>query len=120
MGSHSRNKGKRYEQLIARHYRERGYEAKRGLQSREGDEVSDVITSLPLSIECKHHHRGGLLFRAMKQAQAAANLSETPIVHIHEDNGENLVAMTAFDYFRWLAVVAPVLFRDDGVRSDGR
>ena len=113
MGSKSRTKGRAYEQRIARAYRERGYEAKRGWQSREGDDDPDVVLNIPLWIECKHHAKGGLTFRAYTQACEAAPLSHAPIVHIHEDRGAHLVVLSEHDWFRVLEHAAPTLF-DEG------
>lgn len=49
----SRTKGRAWEQEVARILRERGWSAKRGLQSRDGSDAPDVVTDLPLWPECK-------------------------------------------------------------------
>jgi hypothetical protein len=110
MGSHSRNKGKAYEQRIARLYRDKGYKAKRGWQCREGDDDPDVVVDIPLWLECKHHAKGGLAFRAYAQAKEAARLGRMPVVHIHEDRGEHLVVLSEDDWMRVLEAAKGKLF----------
>lgn len=110
MGAHSRTKGREYEQRIARLYRAKHYKAKRGWQSREGDDDPDVVIDLPLWLECKHYARGGLAFRAYQQAQQAAPISHIPVVHMHEDRGEHLTVLNTADWFRVLEAAKGTLF----------
>lgn len=100
-GSKSRNKGRAYEQKIAREYRDLGHEARRGWQSRQGDDEPDVIleSNPEVWIECKHHARGGLAFRTMEQAEKAAKPDAFIVLHLKETHGEELVCLRKEDWY---------------------
>ena len=105
MGSHSRSKGHRYERHIARKYRNAGWpDIRRGLQSRGGHEAADV-EGLPFHVECKHYAKGGLAFRAWRQAKEGCAPGKMPIVHIHEDNGLHLVVFDANDWIKLAGLI---------------
>lgn len=55
MGKQSRDKGKRYEQFLARLFREYGYDAKRHLefQGEEAEEGRDLDGTYPFAIQAK-------------------------------------------------------------------
>ena len=90
----SRQKGKRYERYIRRIYSKLYPDCRRGYQSRAGDDEADVTGTGEYWIECKHYHKGGLTFRAMRQAMDACDMeTQAPVVHVHEDNGEHLVVL---------------------------
>ena len=102
-GSHSRGKGHRYERLIASRLREEGYSVRRGLQSRAGYECADVEFDpneeegweFPYWVECAHYHQGGLIFNKYAQAVEASKGQDKPVaVFVHEDGGEDLVAVS--------------------------
>ena len=54
MPINSKQKGARFEREIAEHLREKGFEARRGIQFRGGEDSPDVISNFPLHIEAKH------------------------------------------------------------------
>ena len=91
-GKHSRDKGKRFEQKIARELRDMGFDARRGWQAREGDDDPDVIVDLPVWIECKHHRQ--VNYRAaMRQAiGGAVGTDKIPLV-VAKDDGQPEVAI---------------------------
>lgn len=98
MNSHA-EKGKRYERKIAKFYRKLGHDVKRGLQSRDGNEVPDVIVKgKAWWIECKHYASGGLVHRAYEQASGDAGMGVLIIVHTHEDEGKHLVTVSLEDF----------------------
>jgi hypothetical protein len=101
MGNKSRDKGIRYRQKIAAFYRELGYHAYAGEQSRKGSDAPDVVIRkldyLDMWIECKHYARGVNVFAAYDQANEAAG-DQAPcnvdiVVHAHIDNGPDLVVI---------------------------
>ncbi len=106
----SRRKGHQYERDTAAWYRDLGYTVKRGLQSRHGDEASDVEgdREFPFSVECKHYASLGLTGRAWKQATdcaVAASIGsavKTPVLHLHETNGPHLVVINRLHWKRIL------------------
>ena len=110
MGSLSKQKGNRYERTIANCYRAHGFEAKRGLQSRDGSDAADVVLQIPIWVECKHYKQGNWIFDAYAQALAAAPGGSLLVVHAHCDNGPHLVALSAFNYFRLLDAAAARLW----------
>ena len=98
MGRSQRAKGVRYEQKIARYYETMGFNAKRGDQRRYGDDAPDVVLDeLPdLWIECSHRAGGGFAFRKWDQAvEAVGNERKNIVLHLHEDNGPDLVVVSA-------------------------
>ena len=101
MGASQRRKGHNYEREIAREYRKRGLDAKRGQQSRDGNEDSDVV-SPGLSIECKCRAKCPNVFDAMAQAIEGVKTDETPIVHVRVDRRGDLVVLRLEDWFEFL------------------
>jgi len=70
-GRRSRNKGKAFEQKVARELREIfGEQVARGWQSRSGDNAPDIVGCGPLWVEAKHHKLAPIR-GAIRQAQAA-------------------------------------------------
>lgn len=94
-----KDKGKRYERKIAKFYRSLGHDVKRGIQSRDGNEVPDVIVKgKAWWIECKHYASGGLVHRAYEQAFFDSGDDDLIIVHTHEDEGMHLVTVALNDF----------------------
>lgn len=88
----SREKGKRGERELAEWLRERGIEARRGVQYQGGDDSPDVVTALPgVHFECKRTERLAI-YPAVEQAVADAG-ERLPVVAFRSNRRE------------WLAVV---------------
>lgn len=88
----SRTKGKAFERLIARDLRELYPHARRGLQSRDGADASDVI-DVPFWLECKHRqciNVGAAIRQALKDARAAQ--SPHPVLVVTRANRGEVVA----------------------------
>jgi len=99
-GKRSREKGIEYENLTAAWYREHGFDARRGLQDRDGSEFPDVILEHDVCwwVECKWHKRMGGVHKAYAQAKEAAAPGSWIMVHTHEDGGEHLITMSREDF----------------------
>ncbi|MBU6430450.1 MAG: hypothetical protein KGR26_15645 [Cyanobacteria bacterium REEB65] len=108
MGKMSRQKGKAFERLVARKFRDiYGAGVKRTLlsQARDGEEASDVEGAGPFGIECKHHRRVNVQ-AAFKQAQAACKRTgKVPLV-VSRDNNGPVLATLELDKLLWLASCA--------------
>ena len=93
----SRRKGHDYERDTAAWYRSRGIEAKRGFQSRAGDDDPDVVLGPPRNawmwIECKRYASLGLVGRAWEQAKAVCG-DRDPVLHVKADRGDDLVVIS--------------------------
>ena len=75
MAKKSRDKGKRGERAIVHKCREKGFtEARRGIQSRGGQECSDIIGVPGYHIEVKTQRKVAMR-KAWEQAQADADLT---------------------------------------------
>lgn len=103
----SRRKGIRYEKDTAVWYREHGFpDAKRGLQSRSGGDVPDVIVpGFGYWVECKRYASLGLVGRAWDQAKAVSVEADIlmgqvaftripPVIHVRADRGDDLVVIS--------------------------
>lgn len=97
MGRSSRDKGKRGEREVAALLRERGHDARRGVQYHGGPGSPDV-TGLPgVHIEVKRTEQLRL-YDALAQSMADAGDGEVPTVW-HRRNGERwVVVMDAEDF----------------------
>ena len=91
MGKKSRTKGLDFERWVAKRMREKFPEAKRGLQSREGDEAPDV-DGTPWFIECKRYAKKVDLGAAMAQVLAAKD-QRPAIVVWRVDHGKPQVSV---------------------------
>lgn len=94
MGASQRTKGRAYEQDVARFYRELGYEARRGWQTRQGSDDPDVVLEgCPYWVECSHRKQGNWIYD--KWAQAAESAKLRPIVlHVKADRKPELVVLS--------------------------
>jgi Holliday junction resolvase len=96
MPINSKQKGARFERLLASKFREYGYEARRTAQycGNTGD-ASDVVGLPKIHIEAKHVERLNI-HDAMDQAKrdaAAGNEGKFPVVFHKKNNAEILVTL---------------------------
>jgi len=103
MGRHSRQKGKRGEQEVARRLRAIfGDVVKRGWQAA-GPAAPDVDAPF-FWVECKRQKRVNIM-QALRQAsdeREKANDPRTPIAHCQQDREPGTVTMWADDWFEWV------------------
>jgi len=92
----SREKGKRGELELAEFLRERGIEARRGIQFKGGADSPDVVTDLPgVHFECKRVEQGSL-YAWLAQATRDAGDSRIPVV-AHRRSRQDWVAILPLD-----------------------
>lgn len=101
MAVNSKQKGARFERLLASKFREYGYEARRTAQycGNTGD-ASDVVGLPGLHIEAKHQERM-CLYEWMAQAKRDAEANgkgNLPAVFHKKNNADILVTMTLDDF----------------------
>jgi len=103
MGKASRDKGRRFEQQIARELRERlGIDVKRGQQGRSGSDGADIeAEGLPYWFELKVAARAPNILGAMRQAVEATD-GRTPVVISKRDREDPLVTM---QWEAWLDLI---------------
>ncbi len=103
MAVNSRNKGARFERLLASKFREHGYDARRTAQycGNTGD-ASDVVGLPYLHIEAKHQEQMRL-YDWMSQAKrdaAAGGENRLPAVFHKKNNAPILVTMELDDFMK--------------------
>lgn len=91
MGRLSRQKGKRGEREFAAFLRERGVEARRGVQYQGGPDSPDVESALPVHWEVKRTEALAL-WAALQQAESEAASGRLPVV-VHRRNKTGWVAV---------------------------
>lgn len=99
MAVNSKNKGARFERLLASRFREYGYQARRTAQycGNTGD-ASDVVGLPGIHIEAKHQE-AMRLYEWMAQAKRdAAGTGKLPAVFHKKNNAEILVTMEFEDF----------------------
>lgn len=99
MAVNSKQKGARFERLLASRFREYGYEARRTAQycGNTGD-ASDVVGLPGIHIEAKHQERMQL-YEWMAQAKRdAAGTGRLPAVFHKKNHAEILVTMELEDW----------------------
>jgi hypothetical protein len=86
-GKRSRDKGRRWEQQVARDISAAvGCDSRRGLQYRDGADAPDVLTpGIPLHLECKAGGPAAYPWRALEQAQASASAGTYPVAVCKQD-----------------------------------
>lgn len=97
--TNSKQKGARFERLLASRFREYGYKARRTAQycGNTGD-ASDVVGLPGLHIEAKHQETMRL-YEWMAQAKRdAAGTGKLPVVFHKKNNAEILVTMEFEDF----------------------
>ncbi|TPV96208.1 MAG: hypothetical protein B7733_05730 [Myxococcales bacterium FL481] len=98
-GRSSRRRGHDFEREIARKYRSAGFEARRGIQSRDGDEAADV-EGTPWWVETKYSSvRHPNPVAAFRQATEATD-GRPPIVWTKLAGGDTLVTMSDEEFWR--------------------
>ena len=102
MSINSKQKGARFERLLASRFREYGYDARRTAQycGNTGD-ASDVVGLPFIHIEAKHQERMQLydwIAQAKRDAKAGGN--NLPAVFHKKNNAEILVTMTFDDWMQ--------------------
>lgn len=98
MSKMSRDKGKVGEREVAALLRERGIEAKRGVQHKGGAGSPDVIADMPgIHLEVKRTEALSL-YEAMAQAEADAPVDARPVL-VHRRNGKRWLAIMDFHDF---------------------
>lgn len=95
-GKRSREKGKRGEREIASLLREYGYDARRGVQYKGGQDSPDVIGLPGTHIEVKRTERLNL-YDALSQSKADAG-DDMPIVIHRKNNSEWVVIQPLSDW----------------------
>lgn len=95
-GKRSREKGKRGEREIASLLREYGYDARRGVQYKGGQDSPDVIGLPGTHIEVKRTERLNL-YDALTQSKADAG-DDMPIVIHRKNNSEWVVIQPLSDW----------------------
>lgn len=102
MGLLSRNKGRRFEQELARLFREAmpGAVVHRGFQGRSGEEAADVECPV-FWIEAKRGRQPNVR-AALRQARAAAPQGRVPIAIIRDDRAEAFVSLLLADFLELL------------------
>lgn len=95
-GKRSREKGKRGEREIASLLREYGYDARRGVQYKGGQDSPDVIGLPGTHIEVKRTERLNL-YDALSQSKADAG-DDMPIVLHRKNNSEWVVIQPLSDW----------------------
>ena len=100
MSKASRDKGKRGEREVVALLRDLYQDARRGFQSRQGDDEADVECT-PWWIEVKRVKAQETPRKAMAQAVDATD-GRPPVVFTRRDNSDWLVTMRVSD---WLDVV---------------
>ena len=98
----SKQKGARFERLLASTFRSQGYDARRTAQycGNTGD-ASDVVGLPGIHVEAKHAEQMRL-YEWISQAKRDAEASGTgnlPVVFHKKNNAEILVTMTIDDWF---------------------
>ncbi len=96
----SKDKGKRFERLLASRFREYGYDAKRTAQyCGNTGEAADVVGLPGIHIEAKHQEQMRLydwMAQAIRDAQAGGN--NLPAVFHKKNNADILVTMRLEDW----------------------
>ena len=95
-GKRSREKGKRGEREVASILREYGYDARRGVQYKGGQDSPDVIGLPGTHIEVKRTERLNL-YDALSQSKADAG-DDMPIVLHRKNNSEWVVIQPLSDW----------------------
>lgn len=101
MAVNSKQKGARFERLLASRLRDYGYDARRTAQycGNTGD-ASDVVGLPGLHIEAKHQERMQLYDWVAQAKRDSAGTGNLPAVFHKKNNAEILVTMTMDDWMQ--------------------
>jgi Holliday junction resolvase len=91
MPINSRSKGARFERDLADQLRQLGFEARRGIQFRGGEDSPDVISDFPLHIEAKHVEKLNL-YSAIEQSKRDSGGNPYCVIH-KRNRGETFVTL---------------------------
>ena len=97
MAVNSKQKGARFERLLASKLREYGYECRRGQQYCGANGDADVVGLPYIHIEAKHQERM-CLYDWMEQAKSDARPGEYPVVFHKKNNADILVTLRFEDF----------------------
>lgn len=99
MAVNSKQKGARFERLLASRFREYGYEARRTAQycGNTGD-ASDVVGLSGIHIEAKHQETMRLYYWMAQAKRDADGTGNLPAVFHKKNNAEILVTMELDDW----------------------
>jgi hypothetical protein len=104
MGRKSRNKGKRGELALAVFLSERGFDSRRGRQYSGDPSAPEIISTLPLFIECERTETLSL-YPVVGHAQQDAG--DKPTVIFHRRNSEPWIIVMTVDEFLKLIKRSP-------------
>ena len=99
MAVNRKQKGARFERLLASKLREYGYECRRGQQYCGANGDADVVGLPYIHIEAKHQEQMRL-YDWMEQAKRDARQGEYPVVFHKKNNADILVTMTFDDFMQ--------------------
>lgn len=104
-GSHSRNKGQRFERWVANQLREIGIDARRNVSESQTGNAGDIKIecNAPLVIQCKHYAKRPPIQAAVREAREVADpIGFYAIAITKADNEEPVAHMPASDLFDML------------------
>jgi len=102
----SRAKGKAGELELAAYLRDRGFEARRGIQFSGAADSPDVVGIPGVHIECKRVE-AGQLYGWLGQAIRDAGPDKTPVVFHRRSRCDWVVVMRADDFLKLLPATEP-------------
>lgn len=114
MGKFSREKGRRYEQRLARHYRSHGFTVSRNSNQAhydaQGDDPKGDLLGVHagaerIHVQAKHDERLNI-WAALAQASADAPAGWVPAVHFHRNQSDDFIAVPLADWTRLLVELA--------------
>ena len=91
MALHSKNKGKAFEREVAEFLRRYGFEARRGIQFRGGQDSPDVISNFPFHIEAKRVEKLNI-YSALEQSKNDAGGNPFCVIH-RRNRSETLLTL---------------------------
>ena len=115
----SRDKGARFERLLAKMLREHGYEAERGCQHSGGKDSPDVKHNMTrLHIEAKDVEKLNI-WNALEQSKRDAGDDEIPVVMFKRNRTQVYVAVP-FEEFMEMFKAWEVQINDSGLETISR
>ncbi len=115
----SRDKGARFERLLAKMLREHGYEAERGCQHSGGKDSPDVKHNMTrLHIEAKDVEKLNI-WNALEQSRRDAGDDEIPVVMFKRNRTKVYVAVP-FEEFMEMFKAWEVQINDSGLETISR
>jgi Holliday junction resolvase len=93
----AKQKGARGERELAKYLIDKGYESKRGQQFSGGPESPDVISSLPLHIECKRVEKLNI-DKAYEQSLKDSEGKKPASVIFRKNRGKWMICLSLDDF----------------------